>query len=381
MKKITIIGDIVCDKEMLKHSKSKNKIYNFTEMFLPIKNHFKNSDYVIANLETVIDKDNFTKSTFSFSNPNNLIKALKKIGITAVSLANNHILDRGEYGIRKTIDYLEKEKIDYFGIVTSNKDGILRIISDDVNISILGYTDSTNYHINKNNISNLKSYKINMLRQESSKLVTKKRGIINKIYHKLSPDIRLCIKKIFGKSIEPIIDNYDINKTYLIPIKKLVKELKRKNNYVIIYPHMGGQFNTKLGNYSKKIIEELKKAGADSIVITHPHIIQEKYKDKVFSIGDVIISPNSKFVVWDSLPQYSLVINYYFEKKEIKKITIEFLICVPDNKSYLKVYPFYAYYSGLNGLKKEKIKKEFFDVYKRIFNNKLKIKKEYVIWE
>ena len=381
MKKLTIIGDIVCDKEMLRHSRSKNKIYDFTEMFSPLCDFFKNSDYVIANMETVIDNNNFTKSVFSFSNPCNLLKALKQVGISCVSLANNHILDRGEIGISKTINYLEKVGMDYFGIVTSNKNGILSIKMDGVNISVLSYTDSTNYHINKNSVSNLENYKINLLRLEPPKLDTKKRGFINMLYHKLSPDIRLHIKKILCKSIEPIVDNYSIDYSCLADIKKIVKELKSKNNYVIMYPHMGGQFNIKLGNYSKSMIDEFKKIGVDSIVITHPHVIQEKYKEGVFSIGDVIISPNSKFAVFNSLPQYSLAINYYFEKKKLKKITISFLICLPDNNSYLKVYPFYNFYSHLNKFDKDKFKKEFINIYKRIFDDKLKIKDEYVIWE
>ena len=65
MIKISIVGDIVCDKKMLKAAFKDNK-YSFDEMFSPLNNYFKDSDYVIGNLESVISHKNYTNSTFSF---------------------------------------------------------------------------------------------------------------------------------------------------------------------------------------------------------------------------------------------------------------------------------------------------------------------------
>ena len=52
MTKITLIGDIICDKDMIKYSKKNN--YNFNDMFLPLKDYFKSSDYVISNIDSTI---------------------------------------------------------------------------------------------------------------------------------------------------------------------------------------------------------------------------------------------------------------------------------------------------------------------------------------
>lgn len=377
MKKITFIGDIVCDKEMLKHSKNSRGEYDFSKMFEPLEKYFNDSVYVITNLETIIDKVNYTKNTFSFSNPPSLLLALKNIGVNVVSLANNHILDRTEEGIEKTIDYLEKLGIHYFGIETSNT---LNINIDNMKIVVLGYTDSTNYHINKVNPKTLNKYKINLLKCETKRIRVPK-NIIDLLYHKLSPNIRINIKNLLGKKLKPIIDNGDIDKEYLDDLEKEVRKLKEKNDYLIMYAHMGGQFNIELGNYSKKMIDEFNRIGIDSTIITHPHVIQNKYKNNTFSIGDVVISPRSKFVVWDTLPEYSIVVNYYFTSKGIKKITMSYLICVKDKKAYLKVYPFYKYYHALNKEEKKVIKKQFLNIYKRTFKNKLKIEKEYIVWE
>ena len=370
MIKVTIIGDIVCDKEMLKHSLENNK-YCFDKYFSPLKDYFKDSDYVVGNLETIISNIDYTNSTFSFCNPEELIISLKKIGVNALSLANNHILDRKEEGIISTINILNKHDIKYFGI--SNH---LNINIKGNKIVILGYTDSTNYHINKYKLNSNSKYKINILYKE--KLNRKRKSI----YYKLSPDIRISIKHILHRSIKPIVDNRKYSDISIKKIENTISNLKKQNKYVIMYPHIGGQYNLFLGEYTKKFIETINKFGCDSIVITHPHIIQDvKNINNCFSIGDIVISPKSKFVIWNTLPEYSIVLNYYFENNNLIKITLSFLICIKDKKTYLKVYPFYDFYNELAKKDKEKYSKKFKVVFNRVFDCEFSIKDEYIVWE
>ena len=365
MIKISLIGDIVCDKEMLKYSDK------FDNMFLPLKEYFTDSNYVIGNLESVISNDlKYTDSTFSFCNPESLIVSLKNIGINAFSLANNHILDRDEVGITSTIDALKKHNIEYFGI--SND---LNIDLNGNKISILGYTDSTNYHINKNIQDSNTDNKINRLKKPH----LKRTGPF-KFYYKLSPDTRLKIKKLLHRNIKPIVDNEEFDKDSIIDIKNDILKLKKNERYVIIYPHIGGQFNITPGRYTDSVLNELNNSGCDSIIITHPHIIQDVKKyDNCFSIGDLVISPNTNFVIWNKLPNYSMVINYYFDNNKLVNLTLSFLICVKDKDNYLKVYPFYDFYNNLNDKEKDKYLKEFEEVYKRVFNTECSVKKEYKV--
>ena len=359
MKKISIIGDIVCDKEMLKY-KSK-----FNDMLSPLKEYFKSTDYLVCNLETVISSSNYTDSVFSFCNPKELLDTLKYIGVDAVSLANNHILDRGIKGIKDTTYYLDKYKIKYFGI----KDKVLNINIDNNKIAILGYTDSTNYHINKYKVTN----EVNILKDVN---------ILSGKKHILSSNTRIIIKNILHRKIRPIVDDKVNNDTYYLDrISNIVNKLKNQNRYIIMYPHIGGQYNIIPGRYTNSVVKYFNDIGCDSILITHPHIIQDtKSLENTLSIGGVIISPKSKFVLWDTLPQYSIVVNYYFDKNKLIKITISFLICVKDKKTYLKVYPVYNFYNSLNEKNKAKYKKEFEKILNRVFDGKLDIKDEYIIW-
>ena len=369
MSKITILGDIICDREMLKKAKYEDT-YNFDDMFSPLKGFLSDSDYVIANLETCISNSNYTNSTFSFCTPTTLLDTLKKTGIDCVSLANNHILDRGIDGIEETIAELEKRNINYFGL----NDKILKLNLKDINLSIFGYTDSTNYHINRNTFNDSSKYYVNCLKNT---FIIKKRNTKSIYKRIINSEIRLRIKNIFHIKIHPVIDNYEIDKKYINKIKSYINE---KDRYIIMYSHMGGQYNIDFGTYSTNMINEFKNIGCNSIVITHPHIIQNTYKYKnVFSIGGVIISPTSKYVLWDTYPEFSGVVNYYFKENKLKKITISFLICTKNKNTYLKVYPFYDFYQTLNINEKKEYKKRFDTVFRRIFNYTDDVKKEYMM--
>lgn len=390
MNKITLIGDIVCDRQMLKNAKIGNT-YDFEKMFSPLIDFFKDSDYVIANLETSISDGNYTKSIFSFSNPEELVVAIKKIGIDAVSIANNHILDRGTYGVESTIKYLNKNNIKYFGLSSKeNKYGILNLNLKEIKLSVLGYTDSTNYHINKYLISDDWEFKVNLLKSQKTTKNFKTNSIIKRIYHKLTPDTRIIIKRILHKKIKPINDDdYAYEKKYFNHIKKSIYEAKENNRYVLMYPHMGGQYNIEPGDYTKKMVRNFCNMGCDSVVITHPHIIQNMKilkdpKPVFYSIGGLVISPDSKYVLWETLPEYSLAVHYYFEKNKLKKITVSVLICISDKESYLRVYPFFDFYYSLKCDKRKKYEIQYEKILDRLLlsqDNCYKVKREYLVVE
>ena len=375
MTKITLIGDIICDKDMIKYSKKNN--YNFNDMFLPLKDYFKSSDYVISNIDSTIGNSNYTKSTFSFCTPSSFLDALKNIGVDAVSIANNHILDRDYNGVEETIKQLDKRNIKYFGINNSRLD----LDYDDIKISILGYTDATNYHFNRVNSEINSNYNVNKLKNTNIINQRNTKNIFKKIYFRLNPDFRLKVEKLFNIEIPTIVDNKVVlDDKYLNPIRDIVTKLKSDNRYVIMYPHIGGQYNINLGNNSKSLIKYFKSIKCDDIIITHPHIIQNTdYDNHVYSIGSMITPPTYNFVKWDTYPEFSLVLNYYFNNNKLESIGISFLICVSDTNTHLKVYPFYDFYNSLDNNKKEIYKKQFDIVSSRIFKNIEEVKEEYIV--
>lgn len=53
MIKISFVGDVMFERQFLKASKQTDGTYCFSELFEDIKNKFAQSDYVVANLESV----------------------------------------------------------------------------------------------------------------------------------------------------------------------------------------------------------------------------------------------------------------------------------------------------------------------------------------
>ena len=75
------------------------------------------ADIVIGNLEApiAVAGDEFTGKKFRFRLSPKAAPALKNAGFTHLTLANNHILDFGEEGLRQTLDSLEKQGIAFSG--------------------------------------------------------------------------------------------------------------------------------------------------------------------------------------------------------------------------------------------------------------------------
>lgn len=106
--KITIGGDFCITSSFLSNNLFDNEIISL----------FKNSDFNILNLEcpvSVNNNDKITKTGPHLRTEEKIFEHLKILNMSAVTLANNHILDHGEQGLKKTIDCCKKNNIRYVG--------------------------------------------------------------------------------------------------------------------------------------------------------------------------------------------------------------------------------------------------------------------------
>ena len=129
--KIALLGDIALIGRFTFNDEIK-------EYLLPVKKMLSKYDYVIANLEApFIDsscKRYKYKSVHLGTDVSN-VKVLKYLGVTTVSLANNHIYDYGKQGLDLTIKTLESNGINYFGL--NGKDYLIE--QKDCKIALHGY--------------------------------------------------------------------------------------------------------------------------------------------------------------------------------------------------------------------------------------------------
>lgn len=84
--------------------------------FSKVKHIFEEDDLTVVNFEGVFYDytRNKVEKTYNFRGPTTHVEILKRAGIEAVNLANNHTLDYGIYGCRRTKATLSEAGIHYF---------------------------------------------------------------------------------------------------------------------------------------------------------------------------------------------------------------------------------------------------------------------------
>lgn len=110
---IVICGDLCPTEDTVTYFEKQDCGSLFNDL-LPV---FKKADFVFGNLEFVLtdSPQPIKKAGPVLYGKTNYIETLKKAGIQAVSLANNHIKDCGELGVLSTINACKKSEIGFFG--------------------------------------------------------------------------------------------------------------------------------------------------------------------------------------------------------------------------------------------------------------------------
>ncbi|MCD8501699.1 MAG: CapA family protein [Bacillaceae bacterium] len=189
---------------------------------------FDSADITIVNQESIIAGKSLKLSSFpTFNSPVEIGYALKELGVDIVNIANNHVLDKGEEGILKSIENWEKIGLPYVGAYKSLEDQEqLRIINKNgLRICFLSYTRGTN-------------------------------GI-------LPP-----------KGKEYLVDKYQPTK--MKTIKDKIKRIRNKDiaDVIIVSLHFGKEYHLHPSAEQREVAADLSDAGADVIIGHHPHVMQ-----------------------------------------------------------------------------------------------------------
>lgn len=188
---------------------------------------------MIANFENVCagSRNDYKNEYLLYNCPDQFVKDMKSLGIDFVTTANNHCLDQGIEGLKRTIRVLDSNSVEHIGTYTDQKsrDACKIVLINDIKIAILSYT----YGTNESNTGVI-------LNQDTDK-----------------------------------IQDQDTANWYLDQIEKGIIKAKNLSDVVVACLHIGGQFNEEPGEYSKFIVDFFVKKGVDIIVGNHPHVIQK----------------------------------------------------------------------------------------------------------
>ena len=205
---------------------------------------FEGADFNIANLECAITDEAVDKADkeWTFALPTKYVKAIKESGVQLLTLANNHILDFGTDALLNTIKVLDENDILHIG---AGKD-----IRDANKVYIKEIEGKRYAFIGASAVIPHETWKANADRA----------GVAN------------------GYDTFGICSN--------------IFKLKKYVDKVIVYMHWGKELEVRSGELQKLIAHRLVDAGADLVVGTHAHVVQEiEYYNNVpivYSLGNFV---------------------------------------------------------------------------------------------
>ena len=278
---ISVVGDIMCHSPQFEYASVGNDSFDFNPAYRFISNILSQSDFTFGNLETVTagKKEKYTGYP-RFNTPVRFLDALKNAGFDMLTTSNNHSLDRGESGIRKTISELNNRNIKYNGtyVNQADRDSIRIVDIKGISIALLAYSYGTNGHP----IPSGKSYLINLIDLDL---------------------IRRDIEK--AKSLKP--------------------------DLILVHYHFGEEYQRLPNQYQNDVVSKTIEMGADIIIGGHPHVLQpiqfikseQSVLDSVFvaySLGNFISNQRKRYTDAGGILTLNISKNNYTEKVKIEKI-------------------------------------------------------------
>lgn len=289
-----------------------------------LQDYMKEFDFRIGTLEAAIGT-NYSFDPVKVKGRKNIIYArdedffrIKEMGFDVVSLANNHIWDLGEEGLRNTIEILQTNGIKYCGAGLNYEEASQPAIieKEGMQIAVLAFCMYGNKYLGHVELAGNNKAGINPL---------------------------------------------DIDK-----VLKDIKDAKKKYDKVIVLPHWGREYRYEPLPECIAMAKQMIVAGADAIFGSHPHQIQPlisiKGKPICFSMGNFLFPdfymypprpiwyPNSaeelkgiKDVVgypypidepirqvWNPVSRYGCTIGFYISKKKTD-VEIQFVHLTDEN--------------------------------------------------
>lgn len=196
--------------------------YDFGPIYTETADIIAAADLAILNQETIIT-DEFPPSNYPmFCTPEEMGDEIAKQGFDAVSISNNHVLDKGEAGLKATLKYWETNhpEIAVYG-ASVGEPAIPVLEVNGITFAFLGFMEHTN-----------------------------------------------------GLSLP---GDSDCTITYLYETEEVERQVKRAAELadcVIVSPHYGLEVSNEVTEQQLEMTQKLGDWGADIIIGTQPHTIQ-----------------------------------------------------------------------------------------------------------
>jgi poly-gamma-glutamate capsule biosynthesis protein CapA/YwtB (metallophosphatase superfamily) len=252
---IAAVGDVMMPESIQSVVVKDRRGYDL--LFEKIIPDLSAADITFANLETSVDHKAGVSGYPKFNARPELLASLKKAGVDIVSVANNHAMDTGSDGLKRTLDNIEASGLVFIGAGRTKAEAAMTrfLKTRGVTVAFLAYTYATNQRLPRR-----------------------------------SPDAPGV--NIIGNESE----------TDLTRAAASVRQARAGADLVVVSLHWGYEYATSPTAWQRRVSSELIEAGADVILGHHPHVLQpiESYiaRDNrmgliVYSLGNFISRQNA----------------------------------------------------------------------------------------
>lgn len=252
---IAAVGDVMMPASIQAVATRKKRGYDF--LFENIAQDLLAADITFANLETAVDHKAVFSGYPKFNSRPALLAALRKAGVRIVSVANNHIMDAGTEGLKRTLGNIEAAGLIFAGAGRSKAEAteIKYLKARGVQVAFLAYTYGTNERLPRKAPG---APGVNILRTNSE------------------PDLASAVVT--------------------------VRRARASADLVVVSLHWGDEYATDPTPWQRRVASELIEAGADVILGHHPHVLQpiESHAARdgrvgliIFSLGNFVSTQNA----------------------------------------------------------------------------------------
>ena len=317
--KISFGGDLMCLQSQNEAVMSKYGLYDYDETLATLKPLFAESDYVVANLETPLSDARLSEEQICFNSPASFAEAIKKAGIHFVQTANNHCLDRSVEGMEQTLDVLDKVGLEHSGTYCTFEESNRVFIKEisGVKVAIVCCTFGTNSEHNGKILPADETWRVDLLKRQNKLSKVASRVSDAPIISSMIPD-NVSVAAIANSANVPYTDR----------IKEKILSAKREADIVIVMPHIGGQYNSAPGAWSKWTVDWMSQLHPSLIVAGHPHVpLRTEIINGVFtawSLGNLSFTPGVGYYLPNVLADYGVVLHTWFDVVSKKLVRASF---------------------------------------------------------
>ena len=234
-----IVGDIISHRAVSKSAEQ----YGYKSFFKYVEAELQGADLAIGNMEFPTAGKPYSGYP-SFSGPDDFAEYLRDVGFDVLLTANNHMLDKGSAGLRRTLNVLDTLGIPYTGTATDAAADRLRnplfVRVKGLTLALVNFTYGTNSGAD-------------------------------------SPWPKIWFMN--RKALEPVM-----------------ARARAGADFVLVFPHWGVEYVFKHNSYQEDMARWLVAHGADAVIGGHPHVVQDlQFIDGVpvvYSLGNALSNQN-----------------------------------------------------------------------------------------